>query len=355
MNWRIGDDTYPVRTIDDLKVIESRDLSTNEKDALDLLRIWLTGDTPAFFSSGTTGDQKVVNLSRDLIKWSIKNTTTITGKEHMVLVLIPCTRVGGAMQILRAFENENTIRVMDPSSSPLDKIPNDHDYTLTSLVPFQIYHIMEDQYQFDKFLRFDCVLIGGEPIIHIRENELLEMVGDNGPDLVHTYGMTETASHIATRRLGEVGYSPFSGVNPLVDEEGHLEIQIPGLGLRLKTSDEVNIENNGRFTLKGRNSFTVNSAGRKIRIEELEHRIHAIIGDRSPHPYALWKEPDEQLGERLILMVEEQFHFPADHLEKELTRFDHPKRIYEVKKILRNASGKVDRQSTYASISQNQK
>jgi len=355
VNWKIGSETLPVNTIGDLKLVETRNLNSNEKAALNVLKVWLSGADPEFMTSGTTGKKKPVTLSRELIKWSIRNTTGITGSENIVLVAIPCERIGGSMQILRAFENDNSIRILDPSSHPLEAIPDDHDFTLTSLVPFQIYHIMDDPAQLKKLRRFQCILIGGEPMIPSREHELREKIDRSGPELIHTYGMTETASHIATRGLGKEGYTPFSGVKISSDSECHLRIEIPEVGLTFDTSDEVDIHSDGNFILKGRNAFTVNSAGRKIRIEELEHRIHEIIKDRSPHPFALWKEADNQLGERLILMVEEHYDFPVELLEKELTRFDHPRRIYSVKKILRNASGKIDRSATYASINRNQK
>ncbi len=355
MNWKIGNETFPVKINADLKEIESFDLCVNEQAALKVLKVWLSGADPEFLTSGTTGERKPVTIPRELIKWSIRNTALITGSDNVVLIAIPCERIGGAMQVLRAFENDDTIRVLDPSSHPLKEVPDDHDLTLTSLVPFQIYHIMDDPAQFEQFRRFRCALIGGEPMIPAREQELIQKLGQSGPDLIHTYGMTETASHIATRRFGKAGYTPFSGVKISTDTKGHLRIEIPEVGLTINTTDEVNIESDGTFILKGRNAFTVNSAGRKIRIEELEHRIHEIVKDRSPHPYALWKEADDQLGERLILMVAEHFDFPVDQVEKELTRFDHPRRIYKVKEILRNSSGKIDRKGTYASINQNQK
>ena len=355
MNWRIGNQTFPVKNIEGLNAIKSLDLISNESAALKVLEAWLSGNELEFFTSGTTADKKLISISRDLIKWSVRNTSSVTGTDNVVLVSIPCERIGGAMQVLRAFENDNTIRVLDPSSHPLKELPDDHDFTLTSLVPFQLYHLMDDPIQFEKFRAFRSVLIGGEPMIPARENELLQMVGNRGPEMIHTYGMTETASHIAIRHLGKAVYTPFSGVNTSSDSEGHLQIRIPELGLTIDTTDEVEMESNGGFVLKGRNLFTVNSAGRKIRIEELEHRIHEIIGDPSPHPYALWKEADDQLGERLILLVEEHFEFPMRQLEQVFTRFDLPKRTYQVKKILRNASGKVDRNRTYTSINQNQR
>lgn len=352
MKWRISKDIYSIRSLNDLGEIERLPLSPNEREAFEVLRSWLQDDDLHFRTSGTSGTPKEIILSRALVKWSIQRTTAITGAQNEVLVAIPCNRVGGAMQVLRAFENDNTIMVTEPNSEPLGHLDEEHRFTLTSLVPFQLYRILTQPKELKKLRKFQCVLIGGEPLIPVREQEILNSMEGSSTQMIHTYGMTETASHIAVRKLGESVFRPFDGVQVSV-KAGMIQLDIPDLDLYFRTGDGGAVLTDGTFTIQGRNAFTVNSAGRKIQLEELEHRLHELIGDPAPHPYALWKEQDEELGERLIMIRENDFEIPLEKLKSNLSRFDMPKKIYSVERILRNASGKTDRPATYASISRN--
>lgn len=333
------------------------DLDGNDAAVVHLLRDWRSGSQMRFKSSGSSGPPREFLLSRDLILWSIRNTAKAvhTGAENALLA-IPASRIGGAMLVLRSFVLNWDLQVVEPSRDPMRSISSDHEFTITSIVPAQLYRILDHSESLQKLLRFKRVLIGGEPIRPDRERFLLSAVQNDGPWIYHTYGMTETASHIALRKLGEPFYTPFDGVSVDIDAEQDLGIHIPHLDLHFRTGDRAELLGEGKFRILGRNRFVVNSAGLKIPIEETEVFFLEILQPRIEEFIALWKEEDRELGERLILITNMPITSSDEKLRERVDHYLIPKKYYFLDEPIYTESGKPDRIAMHLKVlSQNQK
>ena len=182
-------------------------------------------------SSGSTGVVKKVMLSERILKWSCNQTKfSLHLEDEKVLCCLPVNRTGGFMQIMRALCFDWEIHFIKPEINPLDSIPEDHPYTLTSLSPLQLYQSLKNSPE--KVKRFQTILVGGAKV----SDELRRMVRDfseqnHDIDIVETYGMTETASHIALKYLNkdEQHFSPQMGVIVSTDEQQRLVVSIPEL------------------------------------------------------------------------------------------------------------------------------
>lgn len=96
-----------------------------------------------------------------------------------------------------------------------------------------------------------------------------------------TYGMTETLSHIALRRLSgqdaSEWYSPFEHVYLKVSSEQTLVIDAPLVAAEvLHTNDIVEFNDKGQFKILGRKDNTINTGGVKVQIEQVEAALKAL-------------------------------------------------------------------------------
>lgn len=356
MIWNIGNRKHEVKGLDDLLVINRSSLNSNEQEAWDLLSRWLEGQPLIFTTSGSTGDSTEVEISRELVVWSVGQTSKAIGPQiFKAFVSIPVQKIGGAMLVLRAFLNNWGIQVVEPSSDPMEHLADDHSFDLISLVPYQFFTLIKNGPSSQKLKKFNSILLGGEPISSLKEQQAIEWIGTTSIKVFHSYGMTECASHIALRELGAPNYRAFEDVSLGIDNANHLTIDIPHLSVHIQTADLVDLQNKKEFRFVGRSSFVVNSAGVKIVLEELEHKIEEILGVDVKTEFFLWKEEDETLGERLVFLSVSNSEELEILLNKRLERYRVPKRFYLVEKIIRTSSGKIDRKSTYERFNQNRR
>lgn len=174
--------------------------------------------------------------------------------------------------------------------------------------------------------RIKHLIIGGGAVSNQLEAELRTF-----PNAVwSTYGMTETLSHIALRRLSGEGasqwYEPFDTVSVSLNADGCLVIDAPEVcAAPLVTNDIAEIAADGRrFRIRGRRDNVVCSGGLKLQIEEIEARLQPFM----PVPYMITKRADDKFGEVVVLLAE---HADTGTLREicneHLPRYERP-RIY---------------------------
>ena len=144
------------------------------------------------------------------------------------------------------------------------------------------------------------LIIGGGAIDAALEQEIRQM-----PNTVYsTYGMTETLSHVALRRLNgpeaSPYYHPFPSVTLSLSPDNTLVIDAPLVcDERLVTNDVARLLPDGSFAIIGRKDNIINSGGIKIQIEEVEERLRPYLD----LPYAITAAPDPRLGEAVVLLI----------------------------------------------------
>lgn len=216
-------------------------------------------------------------------------------------------------------------------------------FCFAAMVPMQVYNSLQIPKERTRLARIKHLIIGGGAIDDALAAELKTL-----PNAVwSTYGMTETLSHIALRRLNgpdaSSWYTPFDSVRVQLNEEGCLVIDAPQVTPHpIVTNDIAEIETvpHTRFKIKGRKDNVICSGGIKIQIEEVEDLLR-------PHlacPFFLAKKKDVKFGEIAVLVTEdEQMNEVEKVCQQVLPHYFIPKQYIHVDKLPMTETGKPRR------------
>ncbi len=161
----------------------------------------------------------------------------------------------------------------------------------------------------------------------------------------HTYGMTETLTHVAVKKLnGENSDSFFKalpGIEFSKNDKECLVISAPHLSeKKFVTNDIVELKDEESFQFIGRYDNVINSGGVKISPEMVEQKLHSIIKER----FIITGLPDDRLGEKVVLIIEGKDKFLVDFAKLGLAKYEIPKQVYYLDKFPETDSGKLIRQ-----------
>ncbi|HCS21113.1 MAG TPA: O-succinylbenzoic acid--CoA ligase [Bacteroidetes bacterium] len=317
---------------------------------LQFCRDWLLGmDAFMRYSSGSTGTPKAISIHRKQMLASVAATAKIlkpSSTDQILLNLNPDT-IGGTMSLVRAMEWGLNIHVFPADGNPMIPLDHIHPFTLCSLVPLQLHDILKDPESIAKLNQFRVVLLGGAAIDHA----LFAAIQELRPIVYHTYGMTETCSHIALRQLNgeekQERFHPLEGVSLRLAEDRTLLIDAPmAIHTSLKTNDLARIYSDQSFEIIGRLDRTLISGGVKMQLDELEALFSPLFPDLSFFLYGL---EDARLGQKMVLVLESE-PFSTPELEKKLKElapaYKAPKAIIFAPRFERTLTGKTDRINT---------
>jgi O-succinylbenzoic acid--CoA ligase len=206
--------------------------------------------------------------------------------------------IAGKMMVVRALSFGLRLIVVKPSGNPLGTVAEPVDFA--AMVPMQVYNSLQVPEECKKLMAIKHLIIGGGAIDDALASELAGF-----PNHVwSTYGMTETLSHIALRRLNgheaSEWYTPFEGVSLSQTDEGCLVIDAPAVhDGPLVTNDIVEISDKG-FRVLGRKDNVICSGGIKIQIEEVERLLRAHVSS----PFMITKRTDKKFGEQVVMLTE---------------------------------------------------
>ena len=182
-------------------------------------------------------------------------------------------------------------------------------------------------------------------------NHQLESLVTKLPTQVfETYGMTETVSHIAAKRVGDTSFSVLPNVTISQDQRDCLVIDAPLVSSEvLTTNDLVEIINEKEFILLGRADNIINSGGIKLIPEQIEAKLSSKIKER----FFVAGIPDGTLGEKLILVIEGEAREISLDVFETLSAYEKPKEYLFVSQFLETESGKVKRKEITTQILHN--
>lgn len=290
-------------------------------------------------TSGSTGKPKVIRLAKDKMIASAKMTgefLQLKSNMNALLCLSPKT-IGGKMMIVRAIVWDMNLIISDLSSTPLSNIESKINFA--AMVPMQVANSFK--HNKNQLASIDQLIIGGGPMSIELEHDL-----QNLPNSIHhTFGMTETISHIALKSVSkkELNYSALPNVSFEV-ENNALVINAPRLGVhQLKTNDFIELISPNSFIWRGRTDFIINSGGIKFSPEEIEKKLSSIISV----PYFIAGNTDHALGEKIVLILESslKLYAKSDFLAV-LNKFEIPKEIIFLPSFIRSESDKILRKET---------
>ena len=215
------------------------------------------------------------------------------------LLCMPLKYIAGKMMVVRALVAKLRLIVINPCGHPMQNIGTIPEFS--AMIPLQIYNSLQNPTEKEKLKQIKHLIIGGGSIERSMENEL-----KNFPHAVwSTYGMTETLSHIALRRLNGKSasqwYTPFDNVTLSVSPDEALVINAPLVCPQiLQTNDIVEFNQKGQFRILGRKDNTINTGGVKVQIEQIEAALYPFL----PFPFLITSVPDPKFGERIVLLLE---------------------------------------------------
>lgn len=293
-------------------------------------------------TSGSTGKPKSIKIDRKHAEASAHKTIDYLNlqKGDTALLCLSPTTIAGKMMLIRSIVGGLNLIVGDVSSSPLMSIEDKEVIDFAAMVPLQVKSSLETEKS--KLQSIQNLIIGGAPISSALENEIIE----SGLHAHQTFGMTETISHIALRKID--GSEPvFKAVSNTTFSQGsdeNLIIHSLDIGIdSLETNDIVKLIDKHSFQWIGRKDHVINTGGVKVFPEQIESKI------KTEQNVFISSTPDETLGQQVILCVEGK-SFNIELLEG-LTRFERPKSIYFFDKFHYTASDKVNRLETINHIS----
>lgn len=225
-----------------------------------------------------------------------------------------------------------------PSNSPLKNLPRDSVIDLVAVVPSQMIFILENIKNLPQVSNF---LVGGAPI----NDTLRKKIVESKLSIFESYGMTETASHIALRNVTypQIPFSVLPDIKIETDDRNCLKIIFIN-GKTIQTNDIVEIISPDKFYIKGRIDNIINSGGKKINPLDLEHKISSHLTES----FFITSFPDEKWGEKIVMIIEETERTLSKEklkeiFDKNLQKWERPKEIYLVKKLPLTLNGKIFR------------
>lgn len=328
-------------------------LFTDNIDAdIELLgnRVWAGSPLVSVHTSGSTGKPKEMMVERRRMFASARMTCDFLGLRpgDTALLCMSTDYIAGKMMVVRSQERDMRLIRVAPSNHPLATIGDTH-IDFAAMVPSQIYETLKVAEERQRLSHIRHVIIGGGAIPHEMESELRTF-----PNAIwSTYGMTETLSHIAMRRLSGSSasewYTPMDGITVSLTDDGtdRLIIDAPLIcHERIVTNDIAEIRD-GQFRIIGRTDNVICSGGIKLHIEEMEEALR-------PHlhtDFCVTKRPDDKFGEAAVLLIQPDGTSDAttfitqvnDICRRVLPQYSVPRRIVAVSHIPYTPNGKIDR------------
>lgn len=301
-------------------------------------------DSPTLLvhTSGSTGKPKPMLVEKRRMEASARITCGFLGLRagDTALLCMPLDFIAGKMVVVRSLVWGLQLVAVEPSGHPLKGLTESP--TFAAMVPMQVYNSLKVEEERRLLRDIKHLIIGGGAVNSDMAEELRGF-----PNAVwSTYGMTETLSHIALRRLSGAEasewYEPFDGVGVTTSADGCLVIDAPAVCAQpLVTNDIAEIAPDGRhFRIRGRRDNVVCSGGLKLQIEEMEARLQ-------PHlnvPYMISKRPDDKFGEAVVLLaVTDDMESVCEVCRKHMPRYEQPRYFLAVSELPMTSTGKPAR------------
>ena len=317
-------------------------------------------ETISVQTSGSTGKPKLIVVKKEFMI----NSALATGeffdlKENTTALLcMNPSFIAGKMMLVRAMVLGWQLDIVPPSSNPLKTLEKHYDFC--AMVPMQVYH------SFDNLNRIKKIIIGGGVVSKELEIKLQTIK----TEVFATYGMTETITHIAVRRVNffsslregttkQSHYKILPNINISKDNRGCLVIDAPKVSSNtIVTNDLVDLISDKEFQWLGRFDNIINSGGIKLIPEQIEEKLAEIISDR----FFVAGIDDTVLGEKLVLIVEKGSkiqRFKGSEMLKtqhvilnevknlnSLSKYEIPKEIYFLEKFVETDTKKIQRKKT---------
>ena len=296
-------------------------------------------------TSGSTGTPKPISLKKEYVINSAKATGLYFDltENTSALLCLPIHYIAGKLMLIRAITLGWELDVVETNSNPLNGVNKSYDFS--AMVPLQLENSLANIHLIKK------LIVGGGVV----SNTLQEKLQYISTEVFATYGMTETITHIAVKKLNTVSlskekanqfYTTLPNVSIYKDVKNCLVIKAPKVSDEIIfTNDVVDLVSDTQFEWLGRFDNVINSGGVKLHPEKIEEKLAKIISQR----FFVIGIPSEKLGEKLVLIVEGN-SIEISLGKANLSKFENPKEIFFVNNFIETKTGKIQRNKTLAKI-----
>ncbi|GAX42972.1 AMP-dependent synthetase and ligase [Tolypothrix sp. NIES-4075] len=322
-------------------------------------------------TGGSSGKIKFAIHTWDTLMASVKGFTEYfqLNKVNSFCVL-PLYHVSGLMQFMRSFTTGGKLAILPFKEVELSQIYHieSSDFFI-SLVPTQLQRLLQNPDLTTWLSQFQTVLLGGAPAW----NELLEKARFYRIRLAPTYGMTETASQIATVKPDDFLNGKISSGQILPhakiticnekgeilnsNQKGNIVIQSQSLALGyypeiwknkdyLQVDDLGFLDDEGHLNIVGRSSNKIITGGENVYPIEIESAIRAT---QMVNDVCVIGIPDKQWGQAITaIYIPKKANISTleiqSILKDKLCKFKIPKHWISVPTLPRNTQGKINHQ-----------
>jgi O-succinylbenzoic acid--CoA ligase len=282
-------------------------------------------------TSGSTGEPKRMLVEKQRMLASARRTNDFLGlqKGDTALLCMSLDYIAGKMMVVRTVERGLKLICVEPSGHPLKMWSVDCSIDFAAMVPMQVYNSLLVPEERERLKQIKHLIIGGGAI----DEALAEELKTFPNNVWSTYGMTETLSHIALRRLSgpeaSEWYTPFPSVRIGLNDEGCLVIDAPEVCEERLVTNDIAVLKGDAFRILGRKDNVICSGGIKIQAEEVERLLR-------PHmrvPYLISKRLDAKFGEVVVLLTEGDVEAARAVCEAVLQKYQRPKAFVHVSQI----------------------
>ena len=298
-------------------------------------------------TSGSTGKPKKIKLTKE----RMMNSAFMTGKYfdfksgQKAVLSLPCDYIAGKMMVVRAMMWGLDLQLVPPKGNPMVDISQPIDFA--AMVPLQVATIFEENP--NKFSIIRKLIIGGGKV----DTQLAKKLETISTQCYATYGMTETITHVAIKKLNGPNQTTYfealSNISLSTDKRGCLKIDAPKLSTdTVITNDLVDLKNDKQFEWLGRFDNVINTGGVKVFPEKIEAILEKIISQR----FFITSLPEKKLENKVILIIEDKEWITKKinalklDIKQVLSKFEQPKAIYFLDKFEETPTKKIQRNRT---------
>jgi O-succinylbenzoic acid--CoA ligase len=261
------------------------------------LESWNTNAPFQIKSSGTTGLPQLHSFNKTQLTQSAQasNAAFKLTEQTRALLCLPLSSVGGLMLLARSIVGNFEVQLQLPSARPLQNLRQKIDFV--AMVPTQLQQSL--QHDLQQLKGIAQILVGGGQM----SSELIAACQSAQLEVWHSYGMTETLSHVALRKVSPVEEPFFHALQGIQfsSKNDCLVIHYPALqSEELVTKDIVELHNPSTFTWIGRADNAINSGGFKVIPEILE----AHLDKHLDAAFFITSLPDAKWGQMVAIAIE---------------------------------------------------
>ncbi|WP_297518340.1 AMP-binding protein [Flavobacterium sp.] len=285
-------------------------------------------------TSGSTGVPKIIRVDKQAMVHSAIATGDFFDLKpgDRALQCLPVKYVAGKMMLIRSIVLGLDLDYVAPTSHPMERLDDKYDFA--AMVPLQA------QCSIPKLAQIKKLIVGGARINAVLEQQLMQLP----TQVFETYGMTETITHIAAKRVGEKAFTVLPHVTISYDERNCLVIHAPHIIAEetVVTNDLVELVNENQFVFLGRIDNIINSGGVKILPEQVEHKLDGKLDRR----FFISSEEDAELGDKVVLIVEGEPFDISPQIFDVLDKYERPKAIHFIPQFTETENGKIIRKAS---------